>query len=221
MQRTHSTGATADYLSLARELRRAIVRGDYVPHQRLTERALEQRYSAPRSAVRNALISLVHSGLIEHTPYQGVRVRKATAKEIAPLLEASSAIQELCAQKAAVALSASDVIMLTSIRNSYRSASSFAELSTVLMFHARVCGLLGRFGRQPVSVEMLEQLDDRLHQHLLTEKRIPDVAAPLSALTDRLVDAVIASDPAAAVAAIRDRTVFLIRQVRGARREGK
>jgi DNA-binding GntR family transcriptional regulator len=67
---------------LHRILRTAIIRGDLVPGQAISEIEMSKRFAISRQPVREAFIKLGEERLIEVVPQRGTYVRKISVKEV-------------------------------------------------------------------------------------------------------------------------------------------
>ena len=67
---------------LHRILRAAIIRGDLVPGQAISEIEISKKFSVSRQPVREAFIKLGEERLIEVLPQRGTYVRKISVKEV-------------------------------------------------------------------------------------------------------------------------------------------
>ena len=67
---------------LHRILRKAIIEGDLVPGQALSETEMSKRFSISRQPVREAFIKLGEERLIEVLPQRGTYVRKISVKQV-------------------------------------------------------------------------------------------------------------------------------------------
>ncbi len=88
-------------------LRNAILDGDLIAGQKLVERELCELTGASRSILREALIKLEASGLIENQSYRGYRVTKLSAHKIHEIFELRGILEtraaELFAERASPA----------------------------------------------------------------------------------------------------------------------
>ncbi|SMF43959.1 DNA-binding transcriptional regulator, GntR family [Tistlia consotensis] len=82
-------------------LEREIVTGDLTPGTRLDETRLAERYEVSRTPVREALMQLAASGLIEMRPRQGALVAAIGTFQLAEMFEVMSELEALCARLAA------------------------------------------------------------------------------------------------------------------------
>ncbi|MEX0758780.1 MAG: GntR family transcriptional regulator, partial [Tistlia sp.] len=83
------------------ELEREIVVGDLAPGVRLDEVGLAERYAVSRTPVREALMQLAASGLVEMRPRQGALVAAIGTFQLAEMFEVMSELEALCARLAA------------------------------------------------------------------------------------------------------------------------
>ena len=70
---------------LAEEIRRRIIEGEYQPGQPLREQELESKFGSSRGPIREAFRLLLQSGLVEHQPRKGFRVKKYSPKALEDL----------------------------------------------------------------------------------------------------------------------------------------
>lgn len=82
-------------------LEREIVTGDLGPGMRLDEVRLAERYQVSRTPVREALMQLAASGLVEMRPRQGALVAAIGTFQLAEMFEVMSELESLCARLAA------------------------------------------------------------------------------------------------------------------------
>lgn len=101
-------------------LRRDIEDGLFAPAQRLDERALSERLGVSRTPVRHALARLVHDGLAQRSPYQGIYVRSFSVKDVEDLYIVRSALEQLAARLAAQRASAEELAQVREFANRCR-----------------------------------------------------------------------------------------------------
>src|SRR5438034_10507154 len=83
---THEVPADARR-TVAEALRAAILRGEFVPRQRLVEADLCERFGASRFIVRAVLQDLAAQGLVEFQRNRGARVREISLAEAIEITE--------------------------------------------------------------------------------------------------------------------------------------
>ncbi len=80
------------------QLRDSILKGEFVPGQRLAEIPLAEKLGVSRTPVRLALTSLEHEGLIEQSPSGGYQMRRFTAQEIADAIQVRGLVEGFAAR---------------------------------------------------------------------------------------------------------------------------
>ena len=80
------------------QLRDLILKGGFVPGERLAEIPLAAKLGASRTPVRLALTSLEHEGLIEQSPSGGYQMRRFTAQEVADAIRVRGLIEGFAAR---------------------------------------------------------------------------------------------------------------------------
>ncbi|GAA3617590.1 GntR family transcriptional regulator [Nonomuraea rosea] len=184
-------------------IREGILRGEFVPDQRLVEADLSERFAASRGSVRSALLQLANEGLVERVQNRGARVRAVSLAEAIEITEVRMVVEGLCAAKAAERATPAEAEELREIgvRMSETVASgdvlAYSELNQLL--HRRIRELSG----QSVAGGVLERLRAQSvrHQYRLAMQR----GRPAVSLGEHLavIDAVRAGDPEAAEHAAR------------------
>ncbi|MNS70332.1 transcriptional regulator NanR [compost metagenome] len=80
------------------QLRDLILKGEFVPGERLAEIPLAEKLGASRTPVRLALASLEHEGLIEQSPSGGYQMRRFTSQEVADAIRVRGVIEGFAAR---------------------------------------------------------------------------------------------------------------------------
>lgn len=81
------------------KLRRAIVRGRFMPGEHLSDRTLCELFKVSRTVVREAVRQLEAEGLVESFPHRGSFVRVLTADEAVQIYDARGVLEALAARK--------------------------------------------------------------------------------------------------------------------------
>lgn len=87
--------------SIEKDLRRAIIELELLPGARLSEQDIATRLGVSRQPVREALIRLANSRLIEIRPYRGTVVARISAREMTEALFVRQAVEIAVVEKAA------------------------------------------------------------------------------------------------------------------------
>lgn len=97
---TTETGESAA-ASIEKDLRRAIIELELLPGTRLSEQDIATRLGVSRQPVREALIRLANSRLIEIRPHRGTVVARISAKEMTEALFVRQSVENAVVARAA------------------------------------------------------------------------------------------------------------------------
>lgn len=87
--------------TIERDLRRSIIELDLLPGVRMSEQDIASRLGVSRQPVREALIRLAHSRLVEVRPYRGTVVARISAQEMTEALFVRQSVEIAVVGKAA------------------------------------------------------------------------------------------------------------------------
>lgn len=192
-------------------LRARILDLEYAAGAPLREEALSRELGASRRTVRDALITLAGSGLVDREPNRGGRVRQFTAADIDDLYQARRAWETFGAAHAGeaeqdgLAAVRSAFTVLEDVARHRPDSAEHAERD--MAFHRAVAALAGS-PRLDRAVEALTEemtLAIRILQRAETESAL-DVEEDL-AQHRAIADAVERRDPAGATAAVEQHIV--------------
>lgn len=81
---------------------RALIReSTYAPGSVLSENALAERLRIGRTPIRDAVVRLVHEGLLVRLPKRGVLINTMSAEDVRELYEVREALEVMCVRQAA------------------------------------------------------------------------------------------------------------------------
>jgi DNA-binding GntR family transcriptional regulator len=93
---------------LVKEIEDRIISGQYAPGMRLDEAALSKEFNISRTPIREALLRLEFSGLIEIRPHRGAFVYELTSEYLREFFEVFAEGEAICARLAAKRLTILD-----------------------------------------------------------------------------------------------------------------
>ncbi|WP_320777590.1 GntR family transcriptional regulator [Streptomyces sp. CRN 30] len=200
MTENRLTGA-AGRRHVAEAVRRALRSGDLVPGQRLVENDLADLYGAARSAVREALQDLAAEEVVELVPRRGARVRVVSVEEAVQITECRSALEQLCAGKAATRATDAQRAELRAIGEEMRQAVAEGAVHTYSALNRRLHELVVEASGQEVARRQLDRLNGPMVRFQFRLALRP--GRPAQSLRQHLdiIDAVAGGDAAAAAAA--------------------
>lgn len=180
------------------ELRAAILRGQYAPHQRLIENELTKRYSTSRFLLRIALTRLETEGLVEIQPNRGARIREITLPEAIEITELRRVVEGLVAARAAEHVTDAEITGLRELGASMRAAVEATDMLRYSELNAQLHATVRAIARHRSATRIIEQLNGQMVRHQFRLSLVP--GRPTVSLSEHLaiIDAVTSRDPAAA-----------------------
>lgn len=195
----------------AREaLREAILRGDYLPGERLVEAQLSERLGASRHNVRAALQDLAGEGLVEVLRHRGAHVRKVSLPEAVEITEVRMVVEGLIAARAAELVTPAQATELDEIGTLMRRAVETREFRRYSDLNQRLHALVREIAGHRTADRIVETLRGQLVRHqfmLALAPGRPQVSLPQH---ERIIAAIRGRDAKAAEAAMRKHIASVI-----------
>ena len=120
-------------------LRRAILKGELKPGERLMEIQLAQRLGVSRTPVREAIRKLELEGLVNMMPRRGAVVAEITLQDLEDVLEVRAVLEELAVQKACENITEDQLRDLKKAANDFKRSleddNLLACVETDMAFH--------------------------------------------------------------------------------------
>jgi len=114
--------AYTDVERAIRFLREAILRGDYVPGQRLHQKELTERLDMSPTPIREALRLLEAQGFLERVPYKGVYVKATSPDESEEISLIRASLEGLATRMAVPKLTDEDIAALEALLEQMKRA---------------------------------------------------------------------------------------------------
>ncbi|MEW1980535.1 GntR family transcriptional regulator [Citricoccus sp. NPDC079358] len=189
---------------MADQIRAAIFAGELVPNQRLVEADLAEMYGASRGHVRTALSELTVEGLVERIQNRGARVRSVPVEEAIEIVEVRSALEALCAARAATRITDAEAEELRQIGRSMQAAVETGDQAAYAQGNTDLHSTLIRLSGQKTAAATIDRLRAqavRFQYRLFakpgrSQQSLPEHLA--------IIDAVCAREPEEAARAMRE-----------------
>lgn len=190
-------------LPLVEAIREAIIRGEFVPNQRLVEADLSTQFAASRAGVRSALLELTNEGLVERIQNRGARVRAVSLAEAIEISEVRMVLEGLCAAKAAECVTAEETGELRTLGHSMRKAVTDGDLLGYSALNQELHRRVREIAGQQTASQVLERLRGQNVRHQFRLAMHP--GRPSVSLPEHLaiIDGICTHDPEAAERAAR------------------
>jgi DNA-binding GntR family transcriptional regulator len=195
-------------------LREAILDGEFAAGQRLVEVDLCERFGCTRFAVRAAIPVLVSEGLVEVQRHRGARVRVIPLAEAIEITEVRQLLEGLAAARAAQRVTPAQAAALQQIIAEMHEAVAAAELLRYSDANGRLHSLIREIGGHATATAIVERLRGQMVRHQFALALVPGRPAISLVQHERIVDAIVARDPAAAEAAMSEHIASVIEALR-------
>ena len=120
-------------------LRRAILRGELKPGERLMEIQLANKLGVSRTPIREAIRKLELEGLVLMIPRRGAEVAEITEKNLRDVLEVRCALEELAVQLACDRMDADGIASLKEAARKFREVLDSDDITQIaqadVLFH--------------------------------------------------------------------------------------
>jgi DNA-binding GntR family transcriptional regulator len=208
------TESTAQAAQARDSLRAAILRGDYLPGERLVEAQLCERLGVSRFNVRAALQDLAADGLVKVERNKGAHVRKVPLDEAVEITEVRMVLEGLVAARAALRVTDEQASELDEIGLLMRRAVSAGEFRRYSDLNERLHSLIRRIAGHRTAEGIIETLRGQLvrHQFMLSlHPGRPTISLPQH---ERIIEAIRKRDPEAAEDAMREHIASVLEALR-------
>ncbi|MFD9116359.1 GntR family transcriptional regulator [Streptomyces bottropensis] len=195
-------------------IRDAVLRGEYVPRQRLVEADLCEQFGVRRAGVRAAFQQLAAEGLVEIQRNRGARVREITVAEAVQITEARMVLEGLIAARAAERISPAGAETLRGIGAEMAKAVADGELAAYSDLNARLHRCVRDIAGHETADWLIEQLRAQVVRHRFMLSRVPGRARASLPQHQRIIEAIAAGDPAEAEAAMRAHIASVVEALR-------
>lgn len=193
-------------LTLSEQLRdrieECIVSGLFSPGTRLEETDLATRFNVSRTPIREALIQLSVTGLVEMRPRRGVFVSELSPERMEEMFDVMAEVEAICAKRAAVRATEQD---RTAIREAHLACEEALQSSDPDAYYRRneqFHMAIYRASQNDFLAEHAAALHRRLHPYRRLQLRTPRRMAASFAEHQSVLDAILSKDSEAAAQAI-------------------
>lgn len=196
------------------DLREAILRGDYLPGERLVEAQLIERFSASRFTVRAVLQDLAAEGLVRMERNRGAHVRKVSLDEAVEITEVRMVVEGLIAARAAERVTAEQAAGLEAIAAQMRDAVEAGEHRRYSDLNQRLHSLIREISGHHTADRIVRTLRGQLVRHQFTLSLLPGRPQVSLPQHERVIAAIRSRDPKAAEDAMREHIASVIDALR-------
>lgn len=146
-------------------LRRAILRGELVPGQRLMEIRLADQMGVSRTPVREAIRKLELEGLVVMVPRKGAEVAHISGKNLRDVLEVRRALEELAGELACERMTAEDFKKLEQSNHKFASVLDSDDITVLGQADEEFHGLIYQATDNDRLVQMVNHLREQMYRY--------------------------------------------------------
>jgi DNA-binding GntR family transcriptional regulator len=189
---------------IAAKIRELILREEVLPNERLVASVYAERFSTNRNVVRRALALLEREGLVLIEEFKGAHVRRITGKEAIEITEVRSTLETLLVRYAAQRAGKNDKAALRKALLAAQDTLAHGSAIEVGAAARRVREQIWRISAHETGREILSTINSQLIRIWFHAILQPGRPAQIVEDIARVVAAIEANQPRAAVAAIHD-----------------
>lgn len=191
-----------------RTLRKAILKGELKPGERLLEIQLADKLGVSRTPVREAIRKLELEGLVRMMPRRGAVVAEITVGDLEDVLEVRTALEALAVRKACLLITEEELRELKKAANEFKRCLDEGEnvlacVEADIAFHEIIYGAAHNLRLQ----QMLQNLREQMYRYRLEYLKDRSMYKKLVEEHDAIRRALKKHDMAKAASAMRDHIV--------------
>ncbi len=146
-------------------LRRAILRGELVPGQRLMEIQLAEKMGVSRTPVREAIRKLELEGLVVMIPRKGAEVAHISGKNLRDVLEVRRALEELAGELACKRMTDEELKQLEKANHKFISVLGSDDITTIAQADEAFHGLIYQATENDRLIQMVNHLREQMYRY--------------------------------------------------------
>lgn len=192
-------------------VRDRVIKGQYKPGDRIRETELQQEFGLSNGPVREALQRLVADGILDRSPWRGVRVVELTKDEIVELFQLRLALLEYAAELAARRATPAVIADAERVRTNLRKALMKVKKGDLALMSAELIEwiLKGAGNKRMMHVWENALLISRLYAYEAMRR----TAAHTEPIQYQIIDSIVAGDADGARRAVRKLTLQTIKDL--------
>ena len=190
--------------ALRDEIEQDIVTGHFQPGERLDEQSLADRFGVSRTPIREALMQLASTGMVELHPRRGAFVVSLGLKEIIERFEAMAALEGMCGALAARRITDEQRAMLLAAHEECQNEAKNGASDPYYYANERFHQTIYEACHNTYLAEQARQLHNRLKPYRRLQLRARHRIGHSLAEHQKIVDAIMAGDSAKAEQRLRD-----------------
>ena len=196
-------------------LRRAILKGELEPGERLMEIALANKLGVSRTPIREAIRKLELEGLVVMIPRKGAEVARITEKDLRDVLEVRTSLEKLAIELACDRITEDDIYvvrneLMDALHDLKLACKNFEEsfgkddLTTIAEKDVAFHDIIFRSTKNARLIQILNNLREQMYRYRLEYLKDTQSHDRLVEEHQRIVDAIIDKNKEEAVRLIQE-----------------
>lgn len=146
-------------------LRRAILKGELKPGERLMEIALADKLGVSRTPIREAIRKLELEGLVVMAPRKGAKVASITERDLNDVLEVRKGMEVLAISLACKRITGEELEKLESIEQSFQSLIESGNLTELAEMDVKFHDTIYQATNNQRLVQLLNNLREQMYRY--------------------------------------------------------
>ena len=169
-------------------LRRAILKGELEPGERLMEIALANKLGVSRTPIREAIRKLELEGLVIMIPRKGAEVADITEKSLRDVLEVRKALEELAVQLACEKITQEELEELEKAGENFKKVLKRSkDITEVAEADVRFHDVIYMATDNQKLIHLLNKLREQMYRYRVEYLKNPDVHEQLTQEHEEIV----------------------------------
>ena len=185
-------------------LRRAILKGELEPGERLMEIALANKLGVSRTPIREAIRKLELEGLVVMIPRKGAEVARITEKDLRDVLEVRTSLEKLAIELACDRITEDDIYDLKLACKNVEESFGKDDLTTIAEKDVAFHDIIFRSTKNARLIQILNNLREQMYRYRLEYLKDTQSHDRLVEEHQRIVDAIIDKNKEEAVRLIQE-----------------
>ena len=182
-------------------LRRAILKGELEPGERLMEIALANKLGVSRTPIREAIRKLELEGLVVMIPRKGAEVARITEKDLRDVLEVRTSLEKLAIELACDRITEDDLKLAC---KDFEESFGKDDLTTIAEKDVAFHDIIFRSTKNARLIQILNNLREQMYRYRLEYLKDTQSHDRLVEEHQRIVDAIIDKNKEEAVRLIQE-----------------
>lgn len=145
-------------------LRKAILKGELSPGERLMEKQLAEKMGVSRTPIREAIRKLELEGLVVMVPRKGAEVAKITEQDIKDVLEVRASLESLAVKLACEKMKKDDIANLLHVNKQFIDAAKRMDVDKVIEHDVEFHDVIYHATKNEKLIQIINNLREQIYR---------------------------------------------------------